>query len=266
MRTNQHAPCVPSSFAARLAIAVVAAAAVLVTGLAPATAQRGGRRRPPPAPAPTPAPVPTPTPTPAPTPAPAPEAAPPAAPIPVPPPPPAADPAVDVDGLRQEYLSLRDELFASRARAATVASALYSTRIQVQLTFANPRFHGVTRAAIRLDGASVYDDDRGAIATDDAVRFDGWIAPGRHQLVFRVEAVGTEDDRFTSATESAIVVEAIAGKDLQVVARAKDDGDIAYAWKKGAKGSYQLGLAVTVKAVARPGGAPAGAPEATRGK
>ena len=146
-----------------------------------------------------------------------------------------------------------------------MASALYSTRVQVHLTFANPRFHGVTRAAIRLDGASVYDDDRGTIASDDAVRFDGWIAPGRHQLVFRVEAVGTEDDRFTSATETAIVVQAVAGKDLRVVARARDDGDIAYAWKKGEKGSYKLGLTVDVKAVARPG-APASKAEAPRAK
>jgi hypothetical protein len=222
----------------RLSLALVAA---LVA--APAAAEQPSR--------------PTPQPTPPPAPAPAP---PPPAPEPAPAPAPAADPALDVDALRQEYLTLRDELFASRARAATVASALYSTRVQVQLTFANPRFHGVTRALIRLDGASVYDDDKGSIASDDAVRFDGWIAPGRHQLVFRVEAVAVEDDRFTSATESAIVVEAIAGKDLKVVARARDDGDIAYAWKKKQKGSYKLGLTVAVKTVARPGGKePAGA-------
>ena len=40
--------------------------------------------------------------------------------------PPANEP--DVDSLRQEYLSLRDELFKSRARANAVASQLYSTR------------------------------------------------------------------------------------------------------------------------------------------
>lgn len=253
----------------RRSVLVGALAALVLSGLgAPDAAAQRRRRRPPAA-----TPAPAPAPAPAPTPAPAPEAAPavptpaaPAAPAPTPPPPepaePAADPALDVDALRQEYLTLRDELFASRARAATVASALYSTRLQVRLTFANPRFHGVTRAIVRLDGASVYDDDKGAIASDDAVRFDGWIAPGRHQLVFRVEAVGVEDDRFTSATETAITVQAVAGKDLVVVARAKDGGDIAYAWKKKEKGSYELGLAVDVKAVARP----AAPTEAARGK
>jgi outer membrane biosynthesis protein TonB len=76
-------------------------------------------------------------------------------PAPAPAEPEATSDAVDVDSLRQEYLKLRDELFESRARAATVASALYSTRIQVKLAFTTGRFYGVSRATVRLDGASV---------------------------------------------------------------------------------------------------------------
>ncbi|HVK74158.1 MAG TPA: hypothetical protein VM734_12600 [Kofleriaceae bacterium] len=179
---------------------------------------------------------------------------------PEPPPPPAPPPlpvaetkaaAVDVDGLRQEYLKLRDELFESRARASTVSSALYSTRIQVKLTFTTGRFYGVNRATVRLDGASVYDDTAGAIAGDDAVRFDGWIAPGRHVLTFRVETVGKDDERFTSATETTVVVQAVAGKDLSVAARASDGGDIAYEWKRKERGSYKLGIDVDVRTSAR---------------
>jgi hypothetical protein len=175
---------------------------------------------------------------------------------PTPPPPtspvpeaPSAD--VDVDSLRQEYLKLRDELFESRARAATVASAVFSTRIQVKLAFASGRFYGVTRAIVRLDGASVFDDTGGKIANDDAVRFDGWIAPGRHVLTFRVETVGKDDERFTSATEATIVVQAVAGKDLAVIAKASDGGDIAYEWKRKERGGYRLGIDVDVNTMAR---------------
>lgn len=162
---------------------------------------------------------------------------------------PSAD--VDVDSLRQEYLKLRDELFESRARAATVASAVFSTRIQVKLAFTTGRFYGVTRATVRLDGASVFDDTEGKIANDDAVRFDGWIAPGRHVLTFRVETVGKDDERFTSATEATIVVQAVAGKDLAVIAKASDGGDIAYEWKRKERGGYRLGIDVDVKTMAR---------------
>jgi hypothetical protein len=153
----------------------------------------------------------------------------------------------DVDSLRQEYLSLRDELFKSRARANAVASQLYSTRIQVKLTYTTARYYNPAKASIRLDGASIYEDASGAIGGDDGVRFDGYVAPGRHLITFRVEATGKDDDTFTSTTESQIVVKAVAGKDLIVAAKAKDSGDIAYAWKRGEKGSYGLGIDVAVR-------------------
>jgi len=157
----------------------------------------------------------------------------------------------DVDTLRQEYLSLRDELFKSRARANAVASALYSTRIQVKLTYTTARYYSPAKASIRLDGASVYENATGAIGGDDGVRFDGYVAPGRHVLTFRVEATGKDDDSFTSVNETQIVVKAVAGKDLIVAAKARDGGDIAYEWKRKERGSYGLGLDVSVKTVAR---------------
>ena len=153
----------------------------------------------------------------------------------------------DVDSLRQEYLGLRDELFRSRARANAVASQLYSTRIQVKLTYTTGRFYNPARSSIRLDGASVYEDATSAIAGDDGVRFDGYVAPGRHLITFRVEATGKDDDSFTSTTESQIVVKAVAGKDLVIAARARDSGDIAYEWKRSEHGSYGLGIDVSVK-------------------
>jgi hypothetical protein len=158
---------------------------------------------------------------------------------------------VDVDALRQEYLQLRDELFASRARAATVSSQLYSTRITIRFSFASGRHYGVRKASVRLDGATVFEDDEGKVAADDAVRFEGYVAPGRHVLTFRIEAAGKDDDRFTSAQEVEVALQAVAGKDLVVTARAKDGGDIAYQWKRGEKGSYGLGIDIAVKAQKR---------------
>jgi hypothetical protein len=162
----------------------------------------------------------------------------------------------DVDSLRQEYLSLRDELFKSRARANAVASSLYSTRIQIKLTYTTGRYYNPAKAVIRLDGASVFENATGGIAGDDGIRFEGYVAPGKHLITFRVEASGKDDDSFTSVTENQIVVKAVAGKDLLVSAKAKDAGDIAYEWKRKERGSYGLGLDVSVKTIARPGEAP----------
>ncbi len=163
---------------------------------------------------------------------------------------PAAD-EPDVDALRQEYLALRDELFKSRARANAVASQLYSTRIQVKLTYTTARYYNPAKATIRLDGASIFENASGAIAGDDGVRFDGYVAPGRHLLTFHVEATGKDDDTFTSVTETQIVVKAVAGKDLLVAAKAHDAGDIAYEWKRKERGSYGLGIDVAVKTTPR---------------
>jgi hypothetical protein len=268
-------------------LAVVAIAAIVL----PAAADAAPRPRPrrPPAPAPKKPPEP-PAPAPAPAPAPtepdkAPEPAPVSAPVaanggastvPATPAAPSADAAVrpaeadkpadgaDVDTLRQEYLSLRDELFKSRARANAVASQLYSTRIQVKLTYTTGRFYNPAKASIRLDGANVYEDATGAIAGDDGVRFDGYIAPGRHLLTFRVEATGKDDDTFTSTTESQVVVKAVAGKDLMVSARAKDSGDIAYEWKRSERGSYGLGIDVSVRTAKVAESAPAPSPPPPR--
>jgi hypothetical protein len=157
----------------------------------------------------------------------------------------------DVDTLRQEYLSLRDELFKSRARANTVASQLYSTRMQIKLTYTTARYYNPAKASIRLDGATVYENVGGGIAGDDGVRFDGYVAPGRHLITFRIEATGKDDDTFTSVIENQIVVKAVAGKDLLVAAKARDGGDIAYEWKRKERGTYGLAVDVAVKSVPR---------------
>jgi len=219
--------------------AVAIAPATSAAPAAPRKPRKPAKPAPPPAPVepPAPDPVVAPPPTPA-----APEPA-------KPPEPEPAKPAegADVDSLRQEYLALRDELFKSRARANAVASQLYSTRVQIKLTYTTARYYTPARSSIRLDGASVYEDAGGAIGGDDGIRFDGYIAPGRHLITFHVEATGKDDDSFTSSTESQIVVKAVAGKDLLVAAKARDSGDIAYEWKRSEHGSYGLGIDVAVK-------------------
>ncbi|HWO19266.1 MAG TPA: hypothetical protein VNO30_10835 [Kofleriaceae bacterium] len=173
----------------------------------------------------------------------------------------------DVDALRQEYLSLRDEVFRSRARANAVASQLYSTRMQIKLTYTSGRYYSPLKSQIRLDGAVVYEDTKGSIAGDDGIRFDGYVAPGRHLITFRVEAVGKDDDSFASTSESQITVKAVADKDLIVAAKAKDGGDIAYEWKKKEKGSYGLAFDVAVKTQPRaPGEAKGGGAAAPAAK
>ena len=117
----------------------------------------------------------------------------------------------------------------------------------IKLTYTTARYYTPAKASIRLDGASVFEDTSSGIAGDDNVRFDGYVAPGRHLVTFHIEATGKDDDSFTSVTETQIVVKAVANKDLVVSAKAKDGGDIAYEWKRKERGTYGLGIDVVVK-------------------
>lgn len=165
---------------------------------------------------------------------------------------PPTGPDESLDSLRDEYFKLRDRLFQSRARASAVSSALYSTRLSVRLGYDSARYYTVTRATIRLDGANIYDDSEGSIANDKgAPRFEGFIAPGRHQLSIRIEASGKDDDRFTTVVENSFTVQAVKGEDLEVNVSAKDGGDIAYKWAKSKRGSYKSQLNVGLKSVKR---------------
>jgi hypothetical protein len=166
--------------------------------------------------------------------------------------PPAKD-GDDLESLRAEYFKLRDKLFQSRARAAAVSSALYSTRVSIDLNYESARYYTVTRSTIRLDGTNIYDDTEGSIGEDKATRFEGYIAPGRHQISIRIEATGKDDDRFTSVIDNSFIVQAVKDKDLTIRAKAKDSGDIAYKWQKSESGSYGLHLDISVKAVKRKG-------------
>ena len=151
-----------------------------------------------------------------------------------------------VDALRKEYLRLRDQLFRSRARAAAVGDAMYSTKLTVRLDYGSGRFYSVSRATVRLDGANVFDDIQGAITDNKTPRFVGYVAPGRHQISVRVEAAGKDDDRFTSVIESTFTIQTPAGKAVTVDVSAADEGDIPYQWKKSESGTYKLRLDVEV--------------------
>jgi|GEM_PF-5933041 len=163
-----------------------------------------------------------------------------------------ADDALDIDALRREYLTLRDRLFRSRARAAAVASAIYSTRLTVELGHDSTRFYSVTRATVRLDGANVFDDTDGGVG-ERVPRFEGFVAPGRHTLAVRIEAVAKDDDRFATTLDNTFSIVAPGGKDVRVEIVVSDDGDIASSWKDDAKGSYDLRLRVDVKSSKREG-------------
>ncbi len=133
-----------------------------------------------------------------------------------------------------------------------MGDALYSARLEIRLRYASGRFFGLRRVSIRLDGANVFDDTQGKIAEDDAPRFESFVAPGKHVVTIRIEAVSKDDDRIMSTSEDSFTIDAPGEKLTLVQAKAEDAGDLGYAWKRNARGSYKLRLDVGVSAKALP--------------
>jgi hypothetical protein len=173
-------------------------------------------------------------------------------------PPPAPASPVSIEELQKEYEKIREGLFASRARAAAVSSALYSSKVQVYLRYTTPRFFHVARAVIRLDGATIFDDASSAIATDNVMRYDGFVAPGKHQVTIRVDAETKDDPSYVTSTESTFTIDVPARRMVILKASAEDGGDMGYSWGKKTKGSYKLRLDVGVEGKALDAAKPAG--------
>jgi hypothetical protein len=153
-----------------------------------------------------------------------------------------------VEDLQKEYERIRASLFTSRARAAAVGSAIYSSKLQIFLKYGTPRFFHVGHAVVRLDGAAVFDDASGAVANDDVMRFDGFVAPGKHQLTIRVDAETKDDTSFTTSTETTVTIDVPAHKLVVVRSGAEDQGDMGYAFAKKGHGAYKLRLDVDAEA------------------
>jgi hypothetical protein len=171
-----------------------------------------------------------------------------------------------VDELQKEYERIRESLFTARSRAAAVGAAMYSSKVQLFLKFGSPRFFHVGRAVIRLDGASVFEDTAGAIGNDDLVRFEGFVAPGKHLITMRVDSDSKDDASFTSSTESTFIIDVPQHKLVTLRAQAEDGGDMGSTFPKKGKGSYRLHLDADVETkdipVATPTTTPPPAPAA----
>jgi hypothetical protein len=154
----------------------------------------------------------------------------------------ADEPAPKLDDLQKEYEKIREGLFTSRARAGAVGAAMYSSKLQIYLKFGTPRFFHVSHATVRLDGAVVYDDAAGAIGTDDLVRYDGFIAPGKHLISVRVDTESKDDTSFSSSSESTFTIDVPQHKLVVLRAQAEDGGDMGSTWTKKGKGGYRLHL------------------------
>ncbi|MBX3251033.1 MAG: hypothetical protein KF901_27900 [Myxococcales bacterium] len=233
-------------------LALALALALVALSAASADAQRRRRPRQPPAEAPTEAPAdsddedadPAAAP-PAQTTAQTAQAAP--AEVPEPPPPaeesaPLDDPSAlpDLEPLRAELATLMDELVQARSRVAVLGRQLFQTKVRVRVDNRS-RGQVLRNLVLRLDGDPIHrtESDPGR---DGAPLFEGFAAPGPHDLTVEVEQRSRDNEAYRSIQRDQFRFEVTQGKLTDIVIRLDDRSDI-----EGDGGEYDVRMRIRVR-------------------
>jgi hypothetical protein len=147
---------------------------------------------------------------------------------------------IDLEALSNEYQSLRDELFRSRAKAEMVGKQLFKTRMVATFQYKAQRAWPLKKVTLKLDDQPVADQDAPNAVDDPVKLFEGFVAPGRHKVSLRVECGATGDANQSYSAESSFVVEAVDGKQSRVKLSVDETGDGPQSLAKRKEGTFDL--------------------------
>lgn len=164
---------------------------------------------------------------------------------PAPPTEPEPDPTSlpDLEPMRAELATLMDELVQARSRVTVLGRALFDTKVVIRVD--NRADDQILRSlVIRLDGDPVHrgDSDPG---TGGAALFEGFAAPGPHDLTVEVEQRARANEAYRYLQRNQFRFEVVQGKLTEIVIRLDDDSDMEDFADDG-EGEYDVNMRVRV--------------------
>jgi hypothetical protein len=164
---------------------------------------------------------------------------------PTPPTEPEPDPTSlpDLEPMRAELATLMDELVQARSRVTVLGRALFDTKVVIRVD--NRADDQILRSlVIRLDGDPVHrgDSDPG---TGGAALFEGFAAPGPHDLTVEVEQRARANEAYRYLQRNQFRFEVVQGKLTEIVIRLDDDSDMEDFADDG-EGEYDVNMRVRV--------------------
>ena len=164
-----------------------------------------------------------------------------------PPPEPMADPTADLPDLgplRADFATLMDELVQARSRIAVLGNQLFRTKVRVLVE--NRADDAVLASfALRLDGAPIFRAD-GPIGEEGRQVFEGFAAPGPHELTIEAEQRARENDTYRYLQRGRYRFEVVQGKVTEITLVLDDDSDIAEDFEDDGEGEYDVSTRVRV--------------------
>ena len=155
--------------------------------------------------------------------------------------------APDLSVVRSDLASVMDELIAARARVSILSKALFNTPLFVRVVRLadEQRLEHIT---LRLDGVPVHDSDGAALARGEAELFQGYAAPGVHEIAIEVTEVAktNADYRYVRSERFQIEIKKDMRTRIELILR--DKSDMAEELREDDEGEYDVRTLMRVQA------------------
>ena len=164
---------------------------------------------------------------------------------------PAAEPAEpprgpDVSALRKDLSAVLDELTQARARTSAMVKALFGTRVTVWVA-RRADDQRLARIVLRFDGVPVHDSEGAALAREEAQLFDGFAAPGVHELTVVISEASPRKPEYSYTREEKFRFEVKKDTRTKVRVLLRDDSDMAEELPEDDEGEYHVETTVRIE-------------------
>ncbi len=147
-----------------------------------------------------------------------------------------------------ELSSILDELIQARTRAAVLTKTLFRTPLEVRV-IRRADAQRLSHITLRLDGVPVHDSDGATLtAAGDAVLFEGFAAPGLHELSLEVTEESSENTAYRYVRSERFRLEVKKDTKTQVELTLKDASNMAEKLPRKNKGVYDVRTVLRVRA------------------
>lgn len=147
--------------------------------------------------------------------------------------------------VEDELAAVMDELVRARARASVLSQALFRSRLTVEL-IRRGNDAELQRVVLSLDGVPIHDSDGAAVGRDPAKLFEGFVAPGMHELGVELHERENENGEFGYVRQERYRIDVKAKRRTRVELIVDHESDMAEEASEGDDGSYELATELRV--------------------
>lgn len=150
--------------------------------------------------------------------------------------------------LRGELSTLLDELIQARTRASVLAKNLFRTQVDITL-LRRADAQNLAGLKLLLDGVPVHDSDGARLGDDEVKLFEGYVAPGVHEIGVEIAEHAKEDATYRYRRSERFRIEVKKDTRAKVDIVLRDRSDMAEELPEGDEGRYDVRTELRVEPV-----------------